>query len=120
MNISHSEYWKEVSNLAESMLGEALQDNGNDLEVAKEEIQDYRLHETIDGHMWIIYTTYHTDIAEHSHNEDYYKYIYCSESLGEMVYNGGVEALQMTIAFFAFQADVQYKLQKLFEEKEAA
>lgn len=113
MSITYNEYWKEVSATAECILKESLADNDNNLEQAQEEINDSRLHETIDGHQWIIYTTYNLSVILHSTNCDYYIDNFGKEAAGESL-ESGVDVLHLHIAFWAFYADVQEKLEGLY------
>ena len=56
--ITSTQYWNEVSALAQMIAEEAMQQSGNDRSEAEELINDTLLHETIDGHQWIIYNAY--------------------------------------------------------------
>ena len=70
--MDNHEYWKEVNGIAANLVSESMGDNDNDRDAAEEEINDTRLHETIDGHQWVIYYSYNLDVIKHSDNEDYY------------------------------------------------
>ena len=110
MNITSSEYWTEVSELAENILADAMQDNNNDIEAAEGEIYDTRLHQTIDGHQWVLYNAYHLDIISHSDNEDYMVDNFGGDCLEHALKEGGLSGLHMAIAVWAFYADVSDKL----------
>ena len=60
--ISRNEYWTEVESLAESITEEAREQDRDIFEV---------LHETIDGHEWVIFTGCSQEIIRHSANESY-------------------------------------------------
>ena len=59
-------YWKE-----EDIAAEEGSDYENDKEEAEEYINDTLLHETIDGHQWVIYYAYNLDIIKYSGNAEY-------------------------------------------------
>ena len=105
------EYWKEVSDLAsgitqecfdefpEDQQAEIREDNDND---AFREALYERLHETIDGHQWVIYTAYNFDILRHSPNNDYSVVNFGAEGVAnEAGMNWGY------LAYGALYADVQ-------------
>lgn len=89
-DISYSEYWIEVCALAQSITSEAKEYDRDIEEV---------LHETIDGHEWVIYTHYNFDVAKHSPNDDAWKDCYGSPELPD-----NFDAIR---AFFALEADVR-------------
>ena len=115
MTISYNEYNKEVLSLANSILDEALQDNDHNLDQAKEEINDTRLHETIDSHQWIIYWAYNLSVIQHSDNDEYYTDNFGTEEAGLWLCRTGLSSLHTVIAFWALYADVQEKLNDLYE-----
>lgn len=107
LNITSSQYWIEVEELANSIATVAMQSCDNDRDDAEELINDSLLHETIDGHQWIIYNAYNLDVIQHSDNEDYYIDEFGSESAGEELKNGGLSRLHTAVAYWALYADVQ-------------
>ena len=110
-NIMNSqEYWKEVEEIADSIACEAMADNDNDRDQAEEDINDRRLHETIDGHQWVIYYSYNLDVIKYSDNENYYSDNFGAESLASSLEQGGLDTLHCHIAFWALYADVQDKI----------
>ena len=60
--ITRQEYQKEVQELAESIKTEC-REYGRDVSDA--------LHETIDGHQWVIYTYFNFQVLQHSENDGY-------------------------------------------------
>ena len=60
--MNYGEYWREVASLAETITAEAAAD-GDDLHD--------RLHETIDGHEWVIYTYRNHEVLRFSENDEY-------------------------------------------------
>ena len=122
MNITYQEYWKEVNELADSIACEAMADNDNDREAAEEDIFDFRLHETIDGHQWVIYYSYNPDVIQHSDNDEYYLDNFGSEALERSLKEGGLSTLHCHIAFWALYADVSDRIEAalITYEQEAA
>ena len=114
MSISNRDYWVEVRSIAAGIAEEAVEqakDNDPDLEqddvkeAAEEIINDTLLHETIDGHEWIIYTAYHLPILQWTDNADY-----MVDNLGgadDVLKSSGVDGLHQALAFWALYADVQ-------------
>lgn len=128
-NLTSNEYWTEISDIATNLVDEAMdaaiEDNNgdySDFETLKEQaidsINDYRLHEVIDGHQWIIYYAYSLDVINNSDNEDYYSDNFGAESLAASLEQGGLNTLHCHIAFWCMYADVQDKLDSAFDEYE--
>ena len=114
------EYWKEVNELAATIVSESMEESDNDRDAAEELINDSRLHETIDGHQWIIYYTYNLDVLKYSDNAEYYQDNFGAESLVASLEDGGINTLHCHMAFWALYADVQDKIADLLDEYEAA
>lgn len=106
-NITSSQYWTEVEALANMIAVNAMQSCDNDRSDAEDLINDSLLHETIDGHEWIIYCAYNLDVIQHSDNEDYYIDEFGIENAGEELKNRGLSGLHAAIAFWCLYADVQ-------------
>lgn len=121
--ITSSQYWGEVSSLAASIVEQAAQDN--DLDTAEtfdrdqimEYVNDTYLHETIDGHQWVIYYAYNLDVLKHSDNQDYMIDNLGTESAGESL-KQGLDTLHCHLAFWALYADVQDHLDSALDEYE--
>lgn len=109
-NITSSEYWVEVESIAKELVSEAMNQHDNDRKQAEELIQDSRLHETIDGHQWIIYYAYNLSVMEHSLNDTYCADNFGDEELENALKKGGINQIHAVIAFWALYADVQEKL----------
>ena len=105
--MNNSEYYLEIQSIAANLVSEAMDQCSNDKEEALELINDSLLHETIDGHQWVIYYSYNAEVIQHSSNSDAYQDIYDNESLGQLVTDRGVDSLNTMIAFFAMYTDVQ-------------
>jgi hypothetical protein len=118
--MNYQEYWAEVSELADTIASEAMADNDRDREAAEEDIWDSRLHETIDGHQWVIYYSYNLDVIKHSDNEDYYADNFGGDSLAHSLEQGGLNTLHCHIAFWALYADVADKISDALDEYETA
>lgn len=59
--MEQQEYWTEISSLAAELVRAVRADETDD---------PYQwLHETIDGHQWVIYTGYNLDVLRHSGND---------------------------------------------------
>ena len=116
--ISSFQYWEEISAIAESIVSETMSECDNDREAAEELVQDTRLHETIDGHQWVIYYAYNLDVIKHSDNDDYYDQNFGAEALASSLEQGGLDMLHCHIAFWCMYADVQEKLSDAFDEYE--
>jgi hypothetical protein len=117
--LTYNEYWKEINEIAYTLVEESMDDCDNDKGCAEEQINDYRLHETIDGHQWVIYYGYNLDVIKQSDNEDYYNDNFGAESLATSLEQGGLDMLHCHIAFWCMYADVQDALEAAFDEYEA-
>ena len=118
MNITCSEYNKEIKDLAFNLVEENQEIEDSEFNVF-EHIRDNGLdHQTVDGHQWIIYYKYSLDIIEHSDNDDYMVDNLGSESLEHALKNGGLSGLHQAIAFYAMLADVNEELSTLEQEIE--
>ena len=117
--LTYNEYWTEIASIAETLVSEAMDDCDNDRESAEEQINDYRLHETIDSHQWVIYYGYNLDVIKQSDNEDYYSDNFGAESLAASLEQGGLDTLHCHIAFWCMYADVQDKLNSAFDDYES-
>ena len=114
--MNYQDYYSEVNAIAEALVSEAMAEHGNDAEQAMDNINDSRLHETIDGHQWIIYYSHNLSIIEHSSNDDYMIDNLGLESAGEVLQRGGLNGLHQAIAYWALYADVQQLLQDKMDE----
>jgi len=105
--MNNQEYWTEVRDIAKTLIEEAMAEMDNDVDEAIELINDTLLHETIDGHQWVIYCSYNLDVIQHSDNADYYSDNFGAEQLAASLEEGGLSTLHCHIAFWALYADVQ-------------
>lgn len=114
--ITSAQYWNEVNSLAQMIAEEAMQQADNDRSDAEELINDSLLHETIDGHQWIIYYAYNLDVYQHSDNSSY-----MIDNIGgasEILEEKGLNGLHCALAFWALYADVQEKIADALDEVE--
>ena len=114
--MNKQDYYDEVYAIAEALVSEAMADHDNDAEQAMEEINDSRLHETIDGHQWIIYYNYNLGIIEHSSNDNYMIDNLGLDSAGEALQSGGLNGLHQAVAYWALYADVYELLQDKMDD----
>lgn len=98
--ITSSEYFEECQSIAREITKEC---EGNE-----EEISD-QLHQTIDGHQWIIYTYYNAQVLMHSKNDGAY-----FENYGPLEAKDFSEAMAK-MAFAAFHQDVSEELSAALE-----
>ena len=109
-NITSSQYWNEVQSLAVSIAEDAMSRCDNDRSEAEEMINDSMLHETIDGHQWIIYYAYNLDVYQYSDNSDYYIENFGSDDAAHVLKENGLNGLHQALAFWSLYADVQDKI----------
>lgn len=114
--MNSQEYYSEVNAIAEALVSEAMAEHDNDVEQAMDNITDSRLHETIDGHQWIIYYSYNLSIIEHSNNDDYMIDNIGLDSAGQALQSGGLNGLHQAIAYWALYADVYELLQNKMDD----
>ena len=109
-NIAFTGYWKEIDSICTSMADEALSENDNDQKTALDDIFDSRLHETIDGHRWIIYNAYNLDVIEHSANGNYYKDSFGCDDIAAILKEGGISKLHTVMAYYSMYGDVSDRI----------
>ena len=105
--ITRSQYYDEIRSIASNMAEEALSDNDWDRDAAEEDISDSRLHETIDGHQWVIYTAYNLDVIRHSDNSDAYVDNFGEADAGSIIKDRGINGLHAVMAYCAMEQDVR-------------
>lgn len=119
MSITCREYWAEIKSIAAALVKESMADNDNDKEAAIYNINDNRLHETIDGHAWIIYCSYNLEVLSHSDNEGYMSSNFGGKSLAAALDEGGYRGLNTALAFWAMYADVQDDMETAWSDFES-
>lgn len=106
-DITETKYRQQILAIAEDLATEALQDNEWNREAALESINDTRLHETIDGHQWVIYTAYNLDVLKFSGNADAYIDNFGTDDAGSVIKERGINGLHAVMAFCAMEQDVR-------------
>ena len=114
-NITSSQYWNEVQSLAVSIAEDAMSYYDNNRDEAEELINDSLLHETIDGHQWIIYNAYNLDVYQHSDNSDYYIDNFGGDDAAYVLKEKGLDGLHQALAFWSLYADVQDKIDEALD-----
>ena len=117
-NITSSQYWNEVQSLAVSIAEDAMLSCDNNRDNAEELINDSLLHETIDGHQWIIYNAYNLDVYQYSENSDYYIDNFGTDDAAYILKEKGLDSLHQALAFWSLYADVQEKISEALDELE--
>ncbi len=115
-DITYNDYWIEINSLAENLAEEAVEACEGDKDNALDEINDHMLHETADGHQWVIYNAYNADVMKHSDNEDYYIDNFGVEDAGYVLKERGLSGLHNAIAFWCIYADIQGVLDDKLDE----
>lgn len=95
--LSYQEYREEVRRIAEDAIEEA-NEYGQD-------VHDV-VHETVDGHQWIIYYAYNDSVLAHSENADAWEDCYAAEDIGQLVVDRGMDGARTVQAYFALHDDV--------------
>ena len=97
---------------------------GEGTDVTKGNLTDYiydsLLHETIDGHKWIIYYSYNQDVIANSSNPEAWEDIYSQADIGKVLSDKGLTGLYQTLAYFAMFQDVADELDTALELAVAA
>jgi hypothetical protein len=112
---SQSQYWSEVNAVASNLVAECMQECDNNKEQAQELINDNRLHETIEGHEWVIYYTYNLSVLTYSDNTEY-GIENGLVSLDSKTFS--LATFHSNLAFWAMYADVQNALDGAFDDFE--
>jgi hypothetical protein len=118
--LSRIQYMEEIQSLADNMVSEEMDNCHGDRSAAEESINDTVLHETIDGHQWVIYNAYNADVMRHSDNTDYYIDNFGGDDAGKILKERGLDGLHNVIAFWCMYADVQNRLSDAFDAYEEA
>ncbi len=120
------EYWKEVSSIAECLVSASADytdcntTDTFDKDTILDHINDSALHETIDGHQWVIYYAYNLSVLEYSDNADYMVENLGNEEAGYILKDKGLSGLHTALAYWALYADVYDALSNTLDEYEEA
>ena len=112
--ISSQDYFIEINELAKSVFEDVMQEHEQDMHSAEDHFYD-RLHETIDGHEWVIYSHYNLQVLQNASNPEAMIDELGAESAGHSLEEGGLSTLHMHLAFWALKEDVNSELQELIE-----
>ena len=125
-NINNAEYWAEVAQLANAIVQDAADrtdcntaDSFN-RDTVQDTIFDTVLHETIDGHQWVIYYAYNLDVLQHSSNEDYMIDHFGVDEAGCVLKDRGLNGLHSALAYWALYADVADCISEALDEYESS
>ena len=99
------EYWKQVDGIVSDLIEEGQADKLDTDELTE------RLHETIDGHEWVIYTGYHYEVLQHSPNDGYSVENFGADSI---VKDGVLDTA--ALAYGALYGDVSERLYRRIED----
>ena len=113
--MNSNKYWTEINKIAKTLAEESLADNYNDVDAARDDIFDSRLHETIDGHQWVIYDAYNLDVIRNSDNSGYYEQNFGADDVAATLKDGGIDKLHTVMAYFAMYGDVSDKIEDALE-----
>jgi hypothetical protein len=98
---NHRAYWSDVEAIARDVYDEIGDDDG--------EAYD-RIHESVDGSQWIIYTYLARKVLEHTDNDDAW------EAIGDLPTGRGFDAIVSYVACAAMIADVSDKYREICDE----
>jgi len=112
---SQGQYFQEIAAIAAALVSDCMQECDNDKEQAKELINDNRLHETIDGHEWVIYYAYNLSVLTYSDNTEYGVE---NELVALDSKTFSLSTFHSSLAFWAMYADVQNALDGAFDDFE--
>ena len=110
--MTSQQYWVEVQQLSAAIVSESANyTDCNTLEsfdedTIRDHIFDSALHETIDGHQWVIYYAYNLDVLQYSANSKYMVDELGVEYAGQVLKDRGLSGLHSALAYWALYADV--------------
>ena len=111
-NITYSEYQDEISDIAEDIYWQAMEEHPEDEDDRDEYIRE-RVNEIVEGHQWTIYYAYNLAVYEHSPNADAYEDLYDNDDLGSVLAANGLRSLHALIAACAMEADIEQAVYQL-------
>lgn len=114
--ITRTAYYDEIRSIADNLAVEALADNDWDRDAAMYDITDSRLHETIDGHQWVIYTSYNMDVLRNSDSADAYIDNFGADDAASVSKKRGIDGLHAVMAYCAMERDVNVILSDALDE----
>lgn len=115
-DITRTSYNDEIRSIADNLVSEAMEQCENNRDKAEEAISDSMLHETIDGHQWVIYTAYNLDVLKHSESHDAYTDNFGADDACQVLKDRGVDGLHAVMAYCAMEQDVRNVLDAAFDD----
>lgn len=116
-NISSVMYWEEIKSIAVSVFEETMAYHDNDIDSAEDHFND-NLHETIDGHQWVIYNHYNLNVLQHASNPEAMIDSMGAEEAGLVLADRGLSGLHNALTYWAMYEDAQSELQDLIDNYE--
>ena len=104
--ITHNDYMSEIRSILSEGISEAIRDGRHNVDDIRDFLSDSWLHETIDCHEFVIYYHKAQQVLELSPNVGAWRGCYSDRDLGNIVADGGPDAILAPMAFFAMQQDV--------------
>ena len=104
--ITAEEYANEIHDLAQSCAEEA-HEQGRDLYDV--------IHETVDGHQWVIYTRYNLYVLQHTFNPNAHEDL---GDIGHVLSERGLDGLHAYLACVSMIADVSDAASDIFDKLE--
>ena len=111
MTVTNKEYWDEVRSLAEHFSDDDPASNGWASEYGEDFDKYDAMHETIDGHQFIIYYSKAADVLRHSDNPTAYE-----DEIGELPKGMTYEQMACPLAYMAMMRDIQDWMHRYEEE----
>lgn len=112
-DITQQSYNKKIKDLAYDLAHELLEEYG-DREEAEENAYD-RIHETVDGHQWVIYTYKAGLVSDLSDNAEAWLDCYDGDSIANIIKEQGMDGLKPIIAYFAMTQDISEAMKDAFD-----
>ena len=106
-DITRQSYWDEIRSLADDAI-EAWRDG----DVADRDALSDWIHETIDGHKWIIYYALRADVLRYTDNKEAY------EEFGGLDHCDGLDAVMVYAAYCAMAADLTAQINAQWDDDE--
>ena len=103
MSITYKEYNEEIKRLAGAIQAEVNEYGGDLYDLADQ---------SVDGHQWVIYYAYNSDVVDASPNADAWEDVYSREDIGALVVDRGMKGALAAQAFFAMLTDLMIELKQ--------
>lgn len=110
-------YWEEIKSIALAVFEETMSEHDNDIDSAEDHFYD-NLHETLDGHSWVIYNHYNLEVLQHASNPEAMIDSMGAEEAGIVLADRGLAGLHNALTYWAMYEDAQSELQDLIDDYE--